>query len=319
MNLKNQTAQAAEKEIFATDVLVIGAGTAGLSAAIYSLRSGHQVILLENNVHGGQILKTSTVENYPAIGQISGFDFANNLYRQAMDLGAKIYYHSLESANLGGKIKEVITSKGIFKAKTVIIANGAQHRKLGCEGEEEFTGRGVSYCATCDGAIYRGKNTAIIGGGNTALEDALFLANLCQKVYLVHRRAEFRGANILAESVQARENIEILYDSVVERIIGQDKVNAIEIKNLKDQSINTFPVEGVFIAVGLQPENGIFKDQVAVDGSGYIIAGEDCITDLPGVFVAGDTRTKILRQLVTAASDGAVSGTQASIYINKNF
>ncbi len=299
------------------DILIIGGGTAGLSAAIYGLRSGRSVCIVEGNVHGGQIISTDTVENYPAIPQISGVDFANSLHQQATNLGAELLYEKVEKADLAGAVKTVTTDASVFQAKAVIIANGAQHRKLGCPGEETFAGRGVSYCATCDGALYRGKDVAIVGGGNTALEDALFLSNLCQKVYLIHRRDEFRGEKILVESVKGRPNIEILYDAVVEALEGEQTLQAAVIQNKKSGQSRRLDIAGVFIAVGLNPENQLFAGQVELDESGYVLAGEDCRTNLPGVFVAGDTRRKPLRQLVTAAADGAVAGTQAATYLNQ--
>ena len=225
----------------------------------------------------------------------------------------------ISSVSLTEKEKVVVTNKEEYRAKTVIIANGAQHRLLGCEGEDRLSGRGVSYCATCDGAFYKGKDVVIVGGGNTALEDALFLANNCSKVVLIHRRDSFRAHQVTVDAVLARENIEVVYDSVVQSINGEKSVESVTVKNVKDGSERQIEVSGVFIAVGLAPDNKLFEGVIDLDEGGYIRAGEDCHTNVPGVFVAGDTRTKLLRQLITAAADGAVAAVEASNYISQNW
>ncbi|HIT18384.1 MAG TPA: FAD-dependent oxidoreductase [Candidatus Fimivivens faecavium] len=298
------------------DILIIGAGPAGLSAAVYACRAGHSVVVLEENLVGGQIASSSEVENYPAVARISGADFAMNLYEQAAALGAKVEFEPVERAELAGPVKKLYTPDGVYEGRTVIIANGAKRRKLGAPGEEEFAGRGVSYCATCDGAFYRGKEVAIVGGGNTALEDALFLANNCKTVHLIHRRGEFRGNKILADAAVSRENIVIHYHSVVEKIEGEKQVGAVSILSgeAEKQPVR-IPVSGVFIAVGTVPGNALFEGQLELDAAGYLVAGEDCLTKIPGVYVAGDTRTKQLRQLVTANADGAVAAVAASTYL----
>lgn len=301
------------------DVLIIGAGPAGLSAAIYALRAGHTAVVLEELIYGGQVANTPDVENYPAIGHISGVDFAMNIYNQAVALGADVQFDGAAAVDLTGPVKKVTTTGGkVWEAKTVIIANGARRRKLECPGEAEFTARGVSYCATCDGAFYRGQDVAIVGGGNTALEDAMFLANNCKTVHLIHRRDTFRGNQILVDALLKKENITIHYDSVPQRITGEQTVSGITLKNVKTEEETSVPVSGVFVAVGLIPDNALFADQITLDPAGYVQAGEDCHTNLPGVFVAGDTRTKTLRQIVTAASDGAMAAVEASNYINQN-
>lgn len=302
------------------DILIIGGGTAGLAAAIYGVRAGHSVTVLEKMpMPGGQIFNTPEVENYPGIPKISGFDFSQQIAKQAKDLGAKVVSRKISSVSLTEKEKVIVTNKEEYRAKTVIIANGAQHRLLGCKGEDRLSGRGVSYCATCDGAFYKGKEVAIVGGGNTALEDALFLANNCSKVVLIHRRDSFRAHQVTVDAVLARENIEIVYDSVVESIQGEKSVESITVKNVKDDSRRTIEVSGVFVAVGLVPDNSLFDGVVELGEGGYIKAGEDCHTNIPGVFVAGDTRTKLVRQLVTAAADGAVAAVEASNYISQNW
>ena len=299
------------------DVLVIGAGPAGLTAAIYAARAGLTVVVFDRMIYGGQVANTLEIENYPAIEKISGVDFSNAIYEQAVNLGAEVRFETVEKLELSGRVKTITTAEGnIYHGKAVIIANGAKRRTLGCPGEKELEGRGVSYCATCDGAFFRGKAVAVVGGGNTALEDALFLSNICEKVYLVHRRDTFRGEKIMADSVKARQNVEILYNSVVEEIVGQDKTSTIKIKNRINNSKQEIPVSAVFIAVGFAPENQLFADWVNLDESGYIIADESCKTSCKGVYVAGDSRTKPLRQIVTAAADGAVAAFMAANEIN---
>lgn len=299
------------------DVIIIGAGPAGLSAAIYALRAGHSAVVLEELVYGGQVANTPEVENYPAIQKIGGVEFAMNIYNQAVALGADVRFDGVTKVELTGSPKKVWTGEKCIEGKTVIIANGAKRRKLGVPGEEQFAARGVSYCATCDGAFYRGKEVAIVGGGNTALEDAMFLANNCTKVHLIHRRDAFRGNKILVDAVLTKENILIHYDSVPMEITGSATVEHFTIKNVKTEESTVLDVEGVFVAVGLDPDNKIFEGQITLSEGGYIQADESCHTNLPGVFVAGDTRTKALRQIVTAASDGAIAAVEASNYMNQ--
>ncbi|MBS5788049.1 MAG: thioredoxin-disulfide reductase [Clostridioides difficile] len=298
------------------DVIVIGAGPAGLTAALYAVRAGLTVTVYEKSVYGGQVTGTAEVENYPSIQKISGFDFANNIYNQSISQGVEINFEEVEKIEDKGNYKVVKTSSGDHESKTVIIANGVERRKLGCKGEKEFTGKGVTYCATCDGAFFKNQDVAIVGGGNTALEDALFLANNCSKVYLIHRRDSFRGDKILIDAVLKRENIEIIYDSGVDEITGDTKVREIKIKNLKDDSISSITVDGIFVAIGLEPKNQMFSNILELDKAGYIVADESCTTKVEGVFVAGDNRTKFLRQIITAASDGAIAAVQAANYVN---
>lgn len=297
------------------DVLIVGAGTAGLSAAIYAERAGLSCRVFEAASPGGQIVFSPEVENYPALPKVSGADYAMALLSQAEGCGAKIEYSKVISAELSGKTKKVVTESSEFEGKAIIIANGAARRRLGCRGEEELIGRGVSYCATCDGAFFRGKIAAVVGGGNTAFEDAEYLAGLCEKVYLIHRRDSFRAEKVLQESVLKNKKITVLKNSEISEIIGKDSVSAIKIKNRGTGSETEVPVSAVFVAVGIAPENGMFSSVLKLDEAGYITAGEDCKTAAAGVFAAGDTRTKTLRQLVTAASDGAVAATAAFGYI----
>ena len=300
------------------DILIIGAGPAGMTAAIYGQRAGYRTLMLEEAVYGGQMANTPEVENYPAVGKISGAELGMNLYNQAIEQGAQMEFDGVVSADLTGPVKSVTTQSGAtYTARAVIIANGAKRRKLGIPGEEEYAGRGVSYCATCDGGFYKGKNTVVIGGGNTALEDALYLANICERVHLIHRRDAFRGGKVLVDALLQKENIQVHYDTVpVEVLAGEDgKVAGLLVKNVKTGEQENLGVQGVFVAVGLVPDNKVFEGQVTLDPAGYIAAGEDCKTNLPGVFAAGDTRTKGVRQIVTAAGDGAVAAAEAGGYL----
>ena len=294
------------------DILVLGGGPAGLTAALYAKRAGVSVLVLEKTIYGGQVVNTPTVENYPGIPTITGVDLAMALHDQVTGLGVEVRMEEPVSYRLDADPKVVTTAKGSYEARTVILANGVKRRQLGCPGEERLAGRGVSYCATCDGAFFAGKEAAIVGGGNTALEDALFLANHCTRVHLIHRRDAFRGSDILARAVEKRENITIHYDTVVEEIRGEDRVSSLRLKNVKTGEESDLPAAGVLVAVGLVPDNGPFAGQVELDEAGYIKAGEDCRTSRPGVYAAGDTRTKSVRQIVTAAADGAVAALGAA-------
>lgn len=298
------------------DIIIIGAGPAGLSAAIYSLRSGKEVLLLEEKNYGGQIINTPQVENYPGIKNITGFDFATNLYEQAMGLGAKIIYEKAEKILDMGEKKVVKTTKNTYECTSIIIATGARNRHLGVDNEEKFVGAGVSYCATCDGAFFKGKEVAVVGGGNTALEDAGFLANYCSKVYLIHRRDRFRGENELALKLKERDNVEFVFDSRVIALKGEELLQGIDIENLVTGQIRELSVKGVFVAIGHMPDNEAFSNLVKLDDLGYICATEDCHTSTGGIFTAGDCRTKSIRQLTTATADGAVAGLYASEYAN---
>lgn len=302
------------------DVLIIGAGPAGLSAAIYTERAGKHAVCLEAMTVGGQIVNTPDIANYPGIKKISGFEFSMGLYEQATELGADVIYEKAvkirESSDEGQKFFTVLTESGKeFVARAVIIATGAKNRLLGIDKEETLTGRGVSYCATCDGAFFRGKDVAVNGGGNTALEDALFLLNYCSKVYLIHRRSEFRGEPQNLEAIKDKPNIEFVLDSTITELKGDRNLEAVVVKNKNTGELREIPVAGLFIAIGQEPDNGAFSDVAALDEKGYIIADESCTTEIPGVFVAGDCRTKNVRQLTTAASDGAVAALAACSYL----
>jgi len=297
------------------DTIIIGAGPAGLTASIYALRYGLKAIIFDSGFYGGQVSTTSEVENYPAIKKISGIDFSNRIYEQAVDLGANIKFEKVNSVCFKNKIKSVTTDNGKYEALTIIIANGAKRKLLECEGEKNFTGKGVSYCATCDGAFYKNKNVVIVGGGNTALEDALFLSNICNNVYIVHRRDTFKAEKYLVKSVKTKSNIKIIYNSEVKKIGGNETVSSVSLKNNVSGAIENLEVDGVFVSIGFEPNNKIFND-IMLDDKGYIVADESCKTNIEGVYAAGDSRTKILRQIVTAVSDGAVAAFNVANYIN---
>ena len=314
---KNQYNLSEIRRVFMwNEVIILGSGPAGLSAAIYAQRARLNTLIIEEKpLSGGQILDTYEVDNYPGLPGVTGFEMGQKFRTHADSLGAKVVNAQVLEVRLDGDKKVVSTKEGDYEAKSLVIATGAKHRRLGVPGEEELTGMGVSYCATCDGAFFRGKEVAVVGGGDVALEDALFLARGCAKVYLIHRRDEFRGARILQEKVKGTENIELVLGSTVTAIEGDGQVSSILVHNKENGTQKELKVQGVFIAVGIEPNSSAVKDLVAQDADGYIMAGEDTKTNVEGVFAAGDVRTKQLRQVVTAAADGANAITSAEKYI----
>lgn len=312
------------------DVVIIGSGPAGLSASIYAKRAGLKAVTLEQNpMSGGQVLNTYEVDNYPGLPGINGFDLGMKFREHADKLGCEFQEASVQAVRKSGAAAEikaasleeetegfvVVTDQGEIHTKTVLAAMGATHAKLNIPGEEELAGMGVSYCATCDGAFFRGKVTAVIGGGDVAVEDAIFLARGCKKVYLIHRRNELRAADVLQKEVMALPNVEILWDTVAEQIEGEDLVEALLVKNVKTGEKTKLPVDGVFVAVGIIPSGEILRGMAKQDEKGYLIAGEDCATSTPGIFAAGDVRKKKLRQIVTAVADGANAITSILDYL----
>ncbi len=280
------------------DVIIIGAGPAGLTSALYLLRANKKVLLLEAKAYGGQIINSAHIENYPGIENISGFDLATNLYQQVTRLGGQIKYELVTKVD---KDKVVTTNKNTYQSKAIIIATGLEKRLLNIPNEKEYTGKGISYCATCDGHFYKGKVVAIIGGGNTALEDALYLSDLAKKVYLIHRNSTFKGELKYQEEIKKRKNIETILNATITSLDGQEYLNKITLDN--DKGLD---VDGLFIAIGQKPQNEIFKDLVSLNDDGYIIA-DDLKTKVAGIFVAGDNRAKEVRQLTTATSDGTIA------------
>ena len=298
------------------DVAIIGSGPAGLSASIYAKRAGlHAVTLEQNPMSGGQVLNTYEVDNYPGLPGINGFDLGMKFREHADKLGCKFREAVVEAVKENAQGFTLVTDGGELQAKTVLAAMGATHAKLNIPGEEELSGMGVSYCATCDGAFFRGRVTAVIGGGDVAVEDAIFLARGCEKVYLIHRRDELRAAAVLQKELMALPNVEVIWYTVVEKISGEDQVDSLLIKNVKTGEKKALLVDGVFVAVGIITSGGLLQDLVDCDEKGYLIAGEDCATSRPGIFVAGDLRKKKLRQIVTAVSDGANAITSILDYL----
>ena len=297
------------------DVIIVGAGPAGLTSAIYSRRADKKTLVLEAKAYGGQIINTLDIENYPANEHISGFDFATNLYNQAKNLGTEIVYEKVIDINDLGKEKEIITTKNTYKTKAIIIATGSENRKLGLPNEDEFVGKGISYCATCDGAFFKNKVVAVVGGGNTALEDALYLSNLASKVYLIHRRDEFRADESTVNLLKEKDNVEFIFNSNVTKLNTKEKLESIEVTS-NDGNKSTIDLDALFIAVGRIPENQNFAKLINLDESGYILANDNCHTNIEGIFAAGDNRVKSLRQLVTANSDGAIAASEAIKYVN---
>lgn len=301
------------------DLIIIGSGPAGLSAAIYGKRAGLDTLVIEKNpMSGGQVLTTYEVDNYLGMPGINGFDMGMQFRAHADKLGVAFKEAEVESVEDRGSYKIVKTKEEALETKTVLLASGAEHAKLGVPGEEALAGKGVSYCATCDGAFFRGKNTAVVGGGDVALEDAIYLSRICQKVYLIHRRDELRGAKILQEELKQIPNITVLYSHAVTKIQGEDAVEALVVKDLKTGEESSLEVSGVFIAVGIHPNTALLENIAARDEAGYILAGEDGVTDRPGIFVAGDTRKKPLRQIVTAVADGANAAISAASYCDRS-
>ena len=298
------------------DMVIVGAGTAGLTAAIYGVRAGKHVLLLEANTYGGQIINTPEIENYPGIKHTSGFEFATGLYEQAMELGAQIKYEKVKTIEDLGRLKKVVTTQQEYLCNAVILATGAKNRPLGLVHESEWIGAGVSYCATCDGNFYKGADVAVIGGGNTAFEDALFLANICRKVYIVHRRDSFRAEKVLQDQVKNTENIELVVNSVTKDIIGKFEVEGIKLET--EGKENDIEVQGVFVAVGTTPNSTIVKDLVKLNEYGYIVTDNNMETNIPGIFAIGDVRDTVLRQVVTACADGAIAAQSAGKYILEN-
>lgn len=295
------------------DLIIIGSGPAGLSAAVYGRRAGFSTLVIEKNpMSGGQVLNTYEVDNYLGLPGINGFDMGMKFREHAEKMQAEFMEADVLGVEDSEDCKLVKTAEGDFEARAVIIASGASHSHLGVPGEEELSGMGVSYCATCDGAFFRGKTVAVIGGGDVAVEDAIFLARACEKVYLFHRRDSLRAAQSLQNTMLALPNVEVCWDSVVESINGDGQVSSLTMLHKPSGERRELPLQGVFIAVGIKPNSESFISNIASDEKGYLIAGEDCTTSMPGVFAAGDIRTKKLRQIVTAVADGAnaVEGVQ---------
>ncbi|HJB08421.1 MAG TPA: thioredoxin-disulfide reductase [Candidatus Enterocloster faecavium] len=302
------------------DLIIIGSGPAGLAAAIYAQRAKLNTLVIEKAmVSGGQVLNTYEVDNYPGLPGIGGYDLGMKFREHADKLGAVFAEDEVVRIEDEGEgsAKRVIGQDKTYEARALILATGAHHRLLGVPGEQELSGAGVSYCATCDGAFFRNKVTAVVGGGDVAVEDAIFLARMCSKVYVIHRRDQLRAARSLQEKLFSLDNVEMIWDSVAEEICGEEQVNGLKIANVKTGEKKTLSLQGVFIAVGITPESQAFEGLVDME-QGYIKAGEDCATSVPGIFAAGDVRKKNLRQIITAAADGANAVTSVEHYLMKH-
>lgn len=300
------------------DVIIIGSGPAGLAAAIYAKRAELNMLVIEKAaLSGGQIINTYEVDNYPGFSGISGFDLSMKFREHADKLGTEFITGEVTNFQLDGDIKVITLDDNTeYRSKTVIIATGGVPRHLNVEGEEKLAGMGVSYCATCDGAFFKNREVAVVGGGDVAVEDAIFLARIAKKVYVIYRRDEFRAKKGLVSKLLSMDNVTVLWDSVVEKINGSEMAESVSVKNVKTGESKDIAVSGVFIAVGYIPNTDLFKNVVETDDWGYIKAGENCETSVPGIFAAGDVRTKELRQIITAASDGAIAVTAVEKYLN---
>lgn len=298
------------------DMIIIGGGPAGYTAALYASRAGLDTLIIEKIAPGGQMGLTDTIDNYPGFDEgIDGFTLGMKMQAGAERFGAKTAYTNVLSVDLNGKLKLIKTDSGDYSAKTVVIATGANPRELGIEGEDRLIGKGLHYCAHCDGRFYKDKSVLVVGGGNSAVSDALYLSNLCKKVTLVHRRDTLRATKIYHEPLMKAENVEFIWNSTVVDYTVDGKIVGAKIKNLVSGEIDELPYDGIFVSIGRKPATEIFEGQLELDKNGYIVAGETTETNIPGVYAAGDVRTKILRQVITAASDGAVAAHHAEEYV----
>lgn len=301
------------------DIAVIGAGPAGLTAALYALRADKSVLVLEKAAFGGQITFSPKLENYPGTGTLSGNEFAEKLVEQVLEQGAEIEPENVLSVSKKDGVFNVVCEDAEYQAKSVIVATGARHRMLGLENEEKLVGNGISFCAVCDGAFYKDKTVAVIGGGNSALQEALLLSTLCKKVYLIQNLDFLTGEERLAKELESKQNVELLLSSVVTAFYGESELEGVEITNTQSSEKTKLGLDGAFVAIGLIPQNEPFADHIDLDRYGYADSGEDCTTRTEGIFVAGDCRKKKIRQVATAVSDGAVAALAACGYIDEKF
>ncbi|MBQ6262962.1 MAG: FAD-dependent oxidoreductase [Clostridia bacterium] len=298
------------------EVIIIGAGPAGMTAAIYAADAGLTVRLIEKGMYGGQMTTTARIENYPGFTEIAGWDLSQRMFECVTASGVSLTTDNVLSLERSGSNYKVICQKNTYEATAVIIANGVTRRKLDIPGEKEFAGKGVSYCAVCDGNFFRGRDVAVIGGGNSALEDAAYLGGICRRVYLIHRRDKFRADDKYVRAIDSFDNIERVLSHVPIRIIGNETLTGIEVKDLKTDIKRSIPVSGIFAATGLISDNSAYSGVVDLTEEGYIVSDENCLTSAPGVFAAGDTRQKKLRQIVMACADGASAAKRALEYLN---
>lgn len=299
------------------DIIIIGSGPAGLTAALYALRADKRVLVLEKENFGGQITFSPKVENYPAFMQISGNELAQKLMDQVMEHGADIELGEVTGIVCEPDRKKVLCTDEVYEARAVIIATGSRHRQLGLEGENELIGAGISYCAVCDGAFFNSQNVAIVGGGNTALQEAVLLSDICHEVTVIQNLPMLTGEGRLIRAIEAKPNVRVIYDSLVTGLVGEESLRAVRVLNTVTDEEQELAVDGLFVAIGQKPENEPFSSLVELDANGYVLAGEDCKTSAPGIFVAGDCRTKDVRQVTTAVADGATAALAACRYLDE--
>ncbi len=298
------------------DMIVIGGGPGGYTAALYAARAGLDTLVLEKMAAGGQMTQTTQIDNYPGFDQgIDGFALGERMQAGARRFGAETRFAQVHSAELSGDVKRIGAGEETFLARTVVIATGAAHRHLGVDGEAQYVGRGVAYCAACDGMFYRGKTVAVVGGGNSAVGDALVLSRLCHRVILIHRRDRLRAAKIDRDRLAGADNVEFRWNCTVHQLLGEDRISGVMLRNVNTGALSELQVDGVFVSIGRAPATELFKGQLELDAGGYIVADESTRTGIPGVFAAGDVRAKALRQIVTAAADGAVAAHHAEEYL----
>ena len=289
------------------DIIIVGAGPAGLTAAIYARRANKTALVIEKSTFGGQTTYSPQIENYPGFISMSGGEFADKLVEQVISLGADIEMETVLSVRDNGDTKTVVTDKNEYEAKAVIIAVGVKHRQTGLENENSLVGRGISYCATCDGAFYRNKTVAVLGGGNSALQEAVLLSGLCSKVYVIQNLDYLTGEARLIQKVEGAENVEVITGTVITRLIGSDELKGLILKKTADGSETELEIDGLFVAIGLEPDNARFSDVAKLDDYGYFASDETCLTETQGIFAAGDCRSKTVRQITTAVADGAAA------------
>lgn len=300
------------------DILIVGAGTAGLTAAIYAARAGKTVTVLENEAVGGQIATSPQVENYPGFESISGAEFSDRLFTQATALGVSVELEKAQAVRVQDGVFTLETGSESYSARALILATGVKHRRLGLAEEASYLGRGLSYCAVCDGAFFKNRTVAVVGGGNAALQSAIYLADVAEKVYLIHRRTQYRAEEAVIRAMEAKPNIELVLNKTVAALSGEPLLQSLTLRDTQTGETSELPVNGVFVSIGKVPANDFCRDIVTLDDAGFIVADESCKTNVPGLFAAGDCRTKTVRQLTTAASDGSIAALAACDYLNAN-